>query len=146
MDEKGKKKFDSDIQNLEESIYGSALDTESKNLFLSISGLMKTMHADTQTAHMRIDHRKDEMKQMKDSIDSLSKNVDKMADKIGDLTRSQAGIIQMFNKHLESQKANSRRMAIYITVISVISMIGTFGSLKGASIAASIWNVIGKLL
>lgn len=153
MDDASRSKFEQEMDSFRDSVYESGLDTDTKNCFMTAIALMQRMHEDTQMAHLRIDHRKDELKTIKKNLEALTEKIGEMADKINDLTDSQKMLIKMFNtqvqkqiEQMEQQKRYGKRMAIYISAISVLSLIGTFGSIKGASIAASIWSVVSKLL
>ena len=146
MDGTSRKKFEEELNSIEENLYSSNMDKEIQNTFLMQISLMREMHNDTQMAHLRIDHRKDELESMKKSLDSLADKISVMSDKISKLTDSQKGIIQMFNRQLEQQSRSGKRVTVYITVISLISLIGTFGSIKGATLAGSIWKVISNFL
>ena len=146
MDDDAKKKFSEDMDSFENAIRESTMDTGVKNGFIETISLMKRMHIDTQMAHLRIDHRKGELKKMQDNIEKLTSSVDKMSKRISDLITAQRGFVEIFHEQFENNRKQAKRVTAYVTAISVISLIGTFGSLKGASIASSIWNVIGKLL
>ena len=153
MDESKKKQFENAMAEFEDMLIQSGMETEVKNGFLRTISFMHEMHTDTQMAHLRIDHRKDELKAMKKSIEALTEKVGIMSDKITKLTDSQTGLIKLFNnniqlqcRQMEEQKKHMKRITFYITAVSVISLIGTFGSIKGASVASAIWNVLGKLL
>lgn len=154
MDENDKKRFEEDISSFEDGLLSSTtMDNEVRNSFMQTVSIMKRMHQDTQMAHLRIDHRKDELESMRKSLDKLTEQIGVMSQKVSELAVSQTGFARSFNRNIEAQrmqlesmKKMSRRTTIYVTAISVITLIGTFGSLKGASLAASIWGVIGKLL
>ena len=153
MDEPTRKQFEEDISSFEQDIDDSEMSTDVKNGFIRTIGLMKRMHHDTQMAHMRIDHRKDEMESMRKSIEDLSRSIGDMSGEIKKLTESQRGLEIMYKKNLQIQNSQmersqvqSKRLTIYITVISLISLIGTFGSIKGATAASAIWKVINSIL
>ena len=153
MDDTQRKQFEEEMMAFEESLMQSGMETEVKNGFLKAVSLMNAMHMDTQMAHLRIDHRKDELKAMKKSIEALTEKISIMSDKISKLTDSQTGLIKLFNnnievqcKQMDEQKRHMKRITFYISAVSLISLIGTFGSLKGASVASAIWSVLGKLL
>lgn len=153
MDEEGKKRFKQDLESLHDDAYKVEMAPDEKNIFLGLIGLMERMHEDTQMAHLRIDHRKGELEEMRNSLDSLSDKIAIMTDKITTLTKSQNGLIRLFNDNISAQNRQmdsihryAKRVTIYVVAISLISLIGTFGSLKGASVASAIWTVIGKLI
>ena len=153
MDEAGNKKFQEDISELEDGLYQAEDITGIRNCIIQHLQLTKTLHADIEAAHMRIDHRKDELKVIRKSLDALTEKMGVMSDKVTRLAETQEGLIKLFNKNItamnrqmEEQKKNSKRISAFIVAISLISLIGTFGSIKGASIATSIWNVLSKLI
>ena len=153
MDNEAKKRFDTSMAAFEESVRKADMPMDIANCFLQSIDIIKDIHKDTEAAHMRIDHRKDEQKLMKKSLDSLSEKIAVMSDKVSELTKSQNGLIKLFNsnieiqnRQLEEQRKHSKRLTLYIIAISLVSLIGTFGSIKGATIASSIWNVISKII
>ena len=146
MDEMKRKRFEETLSSFEEDLMESEMDSATKNAFLKSVSIMKEMHTDTQMAHLRIDHRKDELACMR-------KSIEEMASKIGDMAEKINGLVKLFNSNIRFQREQSeamnrnwKRLAAYVTVASVISLIGTFGSLKGASISSAIWTTLGKLL
>lgn len=153
MDGLNRKQFEDDISSFEQDLAESDMNLDVKNGFLKTVGFMKRMHADTQMAHMRIDHRKDEMESMKKSIENLTDSISDMSVEIKKLTQSQKGLESMYRKNLqlhnmqmERMHSQNKRMTVYITIISLISLVGTFGSIKGATAASAIWKVINSIL
>ena len=135
MDELRAKKTKDRLDFLKQEVINLDTDTGVKNVLAHTVGVLEDLREDTENAHHRIDQRKKEHEEMMGKLTDLENEL-KKSNKI------QSAINSNLAKQAEEADRVGKRRWVFMAILTVIMLINTVGSFKGASIASSIWNAL----
>ena len=135
MDENRTNKTKERLDELKQEVLDLDVDIPVKNVLSHTVGIIEDLREDVENAHHRIDRRKEEHNEMMEKLTKLEVEL-KKSNKI------QAEINQTITKQASEADKVGRRRWVFMVILTVVMLANTFGSFKGASIAASIWNVL----
>ena len=135
MDEQRQRKTKERLDYLKQEVVNLDTDVGIKNALVHTVGVLEDMREDVETAHHRIDQRKKEHEEMMDKLSALESELKKS-------NRIQAEINNNIARQAAESDRTGKRRWLFMAAMTVIMLINTFGSFKGASIASSIWNAL----
>ena len=135
MDAERTRKTRERLEDLKQEIIELDTDTGVKNAFIHTVGILEDLREDTENAHLRIDHRKEEHEEMMDKLTRLENELKKSNELQAEINGN------LIKQNEEADKTGKRRW-LFMVIITVVMLANTFGSFKGASIASSIWNAL----
>lgn len=135
MDAERTRKTRGRLDDLKQEIIELDTDTGVKNAFIHTVGILEDLREDTENAHLRIDHRKEEHEEMMDKLTRLENELKKSNELQAEINGN------LIKQNEEADKTGKRRW-LFMVIITVVMLANTFGSFKGASIASSIWNAL----
>lgn len=135
MDAERTRKTRGRLDDLKQEIIELDADAGVKNAFIHTVGILEDLREDTENAHLRIDHRKEEHEEMMDKLTRLENELKKSNELQAEINGN------LIKQNEEADKTGKRRW-LFMVIITVVMLANTFGSFKGASIASSIWNAL----
>ena len=139
MDEQRQKKTKERLDYLKQEVVNLDTDTGVKNVLVHTVGVLEDMREDVENAHHRIDQRKKEHEELMDKLTALESELKKS-------NRIQAEINNNIARQASEADKIGKRRWIFMAVMTLIMLVNTFGSFKGASIASSIWNALKVII
>lgn len=146
MDSGRKKIINDQLEELAQMVEDSSCDADLKNLFLETVETMKILNENVELAHVRLDTRKSEYNDMLAEFKSLAKEVAESTASQKEQTDACKEMVLAMKKQLTVIQRNNRRMLTFAAAIIAITLISSFGAVKSATLASSIWNVIKVLI
>lgn len=142
MDENRKKHNSEQIDDLLQSVIDSDCDVELRNLFVSVATNLKTLNESIESAHHRLDSRKSEFADLMDEFRRLSKEVSESNALQKSQTEACKAMVEAIQMQIDMMTKSNKRQWLFTLFVSIITLVSCFGAMKGASTAASIWNIV----
>ena len=146
MDADRKRRIEEQIDDLMQSVIDSDCDDDLRELFIMVSHSMKTLNDSIESAHHRLDNRKIEFEELLEEFRTLSKCVSESNIAQKQQTEACKKMLMTMDRQIESMHKSSNRQLIFTVIISSVTLVSMFDALKGASTAASIWNIVKVLV
>lgn len=142
MDENRKKHNSEQIDDLLQSVIDSDCDVELRNLFVAVATNLKTLNESIESAHHRLDSRKSEFADLMDEFRRLSKEVSESNALQKSQTEACKAMVEAIQMQIDMMTKSNKRQWLFTLFVSIITLVSCFGAMKGASTAASIWNIV----
>lgn len=142
MDAERRKKNEEMIDDLMQTVIDSDCDTELRNLFISVANALKTLNESIESAHYRLDTRKTEFKDLMEEFKKLAKEVSESNSLQKAQTDACKAMVDAIRQQVALMTRSNKRQWLFTAFVSAITLLSCFGALKGASTAASIWNIV----
>lgn len=134
------------LEDLLQDILDSECPEDTKNLFIEVGLSLKTINQSIESAHMRLDKRKDEFREIMQEFMTLSNDVKKLTNEQSENNKACLMLIKSMEKQVAELKKSYKRQNLYTVIVIAITLISMFGSVKGATTASSIWNIVKVLI
>ena len=142
MDENRKKHNSEQIDDLLQSVIDSDCDVELRNLFVAVANNLKTLNESIESAHHRLDSRKSEFADLMVEFRRLSKEVSESNALQKSQTEACKAMVEAIQMQIDMMTKSYKRQWLFTLFVSIITLVSCFGAMKGASTAASIWNIV----
>lgn len=134
------------LDDLIQQVYESECPSETKDLFMKVAASLQTLNDSIETAHSRLDKRKDEFQNIMDEFKTLSQEVAKLTESQNESNKACMTLIKSMDKQVAELKRSYKRQNLYTLIVIAVTLISMFGAVKGATTASSIWNIVKVLI
>lgn len=142
MDESRKRKNAEQIDDLMQKVLDSDCDVDLRNLFVSVANSLRMLNESIESAHHRLDSRKEEFEKLMDEFRILSSEVSKSNALQKNQTEACKAMVEAVQMQIDMMSKSNKRQWLFTLFVSIITLVSCFGAMKGASTAASIWNIV----
>lgn len=142
MDIERTRKVGEEIDNLIQEVLDSSCDNELRNLFVMTACSLKDLYEDVEHAHKRLDARKKEYQDLLEQFKKLSEQIAECNSLQVEQTKACKALVECLQTQIDSMNRSVKHQRWFIMIVSVVTLGASYGTLKGLSMASSIWSAI----
>lgn len=146
MDESIRQRNKEILDTLMQNVLDSDCPIATKDLFVSVAQSMQVLNESIESAHTRLDHRKDEYNEILEEFQKLYIEVAKLTETQSENNKACIALIKTVDRQVKEVRKAYKRQHLYTALVIVTVMLSSMGVFKTVTTTSSIWNIVQTLI